>query len=609
MSQPTSFKWFRRRLSEVAMPDKQLAYGQFETPIDVADLLLGFCMRQPDDRLMDPSCGNGAILSRAVQMQRWLDPGGSSSSNLWGVELDSDAAVRAQEIVPDATIIESNFFEMEPWLDEPFDAIVGNPPYTRAEWIGWIEKDQGMSRQLAHQLSMFEDTNNLEPSTAGPGPDSRTLSKRAGLHAYFFIHGAQFLREGGRFGFVVANSWLDVAYGERLKQFLLEHFKILAIIESNVERWFSQARINTCIVILEKCSDADLRAANQVKMVRIRRPLHHLIPFHENDGRRLLFIKDLITPIMSETALDGEHIAIRGITQQALAPAEKWGYMLRAPSVLLQRTQALELHPLSSWASVRRGYTTGANSFFYLNQEKIEEWKIEESCRKPLLKSFRYVDSRRVTADDCKLEVLSIDPEFQLKGTAAGEYIKWGESEGINQRRTCRGRRPWYKLPVQHQAPLLLAKGIWERHFAPVVEGSMVVDQQLYQTYLADGVTLNAAAALLNSAWFELQLELHGRVNFGEGVLWLATYEIENLLLPDPRYLSATQANELVAAFEILLDRPLGTIYDEAMQADWQTLNAVVFDILGLSPMEGVAITEALLERMSTRKTKAASSL
>jgi type I restriction-modification system DNA methylase subunit len=364
MSQPTSFKWFRRKITEVAMPDKQLAYGQFETPVDVADLLLGFCMSQPNDRLLDPSCGNGAILSRARQMQQWLDPGGSSSSNLWGVELDSDAATNAQENVPEATIIENNFFEMAPWLDEPFDAIVGNPPYTRAEWIGWIEKDQGMTNQLAQQLSMFDNSDALAQSVDGPARASRTLSKRAGLHAYFFIHGAQFLREGGRFGFVVANGWLDVAYGERLKQFLLEHFKILAIIESNVERWFKKARINTCIVILEKCADAELRASNQVKMVRIRRPLSHLIPFHENDARRLLFIKDLITPIMSETALDSAHIAIRAISQQALAPAEKWGYMLRAPTVLLQRTQALELHPLKSWASVRRGYTTGANSFF-----------------------------------------------------------------------------------------------------------------------------------------------------------------------------------------------------------------------------------------------------
>lgn len=587
------------------MPDKRLAYGQFETPADVADLLLGFCLRRPEDRLLDPSCGNGAILARAAQMQRWLDPDGSSSARLWGVELDSEAAAHAQEVVPEAHIIRRNFFEMQPWPDGLFDALVGNPPYTRAEWIGWIEEDQRIPGQIAHQPSMFDDANGIVTARKGRASDRQILSKRAGLHAYFFLHGTQFLREGGRFGFVVPNSWLDVAYGERLKQYLLEHFKIVALIESSVERWFSQARINTCLVILEKCSDADLRAANQVKMVRVRRPLRNLIPFEKDDSRRLPYLESLITPMMAEAALEGEDISVRGVMQQGLAPAEKWGYILRAPTVLLQRSQAVELHPFKSWAAVRRGYTTGANSFFYLKQETVDEWEIEETYRKPLLKSFRNINSRKVDADDCDLELLSVGPDVRLKGTAVGEYILWGESQGFHQRRTCRGRKSWYYLPQQDEAPLLMAKGIWERHFAPVVEGSMVVDQQLYQAYLADGIALNAAAALLNSAWFELQLELHGRVNFGEGVLWMATYEIENLLLPDPRYLPSVQADELIAAFESLLDRPVGSVYDEAGQTDWQALNAVVFDILGLSPMEGVAITEALLERLSTRKTKA----
>jgi methylase of polypeptide subunit release factors len=608
MSQLTCIKWFRRSLFEVAMPDKQLAYGQFETPVDVADLLLGFCLRRPEDRLLDPSCGNGAILARAAQMQRWLDPDQSSNARLWGVELDPEAAAHAQEIVPEAHIIGRNFFEMQPRPDGLFDAIVGNPPYTRAEWISWIEKDQRIRRQFAQQLSMFDDADGIVPYRSKGRSENQTLSRRAGLHAYFFLHGTQFLREGGRFGFVVPNSWLDVAYGERLKQFLLEHFKIIALIESSVERWFSQARINTCLVILEKCSDADRRAANQVKMVRVRRPLRNLFPYKEDDSRRLPFLESLIEPIVSEDSFEDEAITTRGVTQQGLAPAEKWGYILRAPTVLLQRAQAVELHPFKSWATVRRGYTTGANAFFYLNLETIDEWEIEDLYRRPLLKSFRNTNSRKVSAGDCDLELLSVGPDDRLKGTAVGEYIKWGEDQDFHRRTTCRGRQPWYYLPQRVEAPLLMAKGIWERHFAPVVDGKLAVDQQIYQIYLADGIALNAAAALLNSAWFELQLELHGRVNFGEGVLWLATYEIESLLLPDPRYIPSVQADELVSAFEVLLARPVGSVYDEARQADWQALNAVVFDILDLSPMEGVAITEALLDRLTVRKTKAGAS-
>ena len=44
------------------MITKQRAWGQFATPTDVADLLLGFGLRRPSDRLLDPSCGDGALL-------------------------------------------------------------------------------------------------------------------------------------------------------------------------------------------------------------------------------------------------------------------------------------------------------------------------------------------------------------------------------------------------------------------------------------------------------------------------------------------------------------------------------------------------------------------
>lgn len=44
------------------MTGKQRTWGQYATPTDVADLLLGFCLRRPADRLLDPSCGDGALL-------------------------------------------------------------------------------------------------------------------------------------------------------------------------------------------------------------------------------------------------------------------------------------------------------------------------------------------------------------------------------------------------------------------------------------------------------------------------------------------------------------------------------------------------------------------
>ena len=82
----------------VTMAEKQHALGQFETPLNVADLLLGFCLRRPADRILDPGCGDGFLLSRAVDWLDWLaaSPADTASDAIRGVELDPIVAEDAQ---------------------------------------------------------------------------------------------------------------------------------------------------------------------------------------------------------------------------------------------------------------------------------------------------------------------------------------------------------------------------------------------------------------------------------------------------------------------------------------------------------------------------------
>ena len=250
---------------------------------------------------------------------------------------------------------------------------------------------------------------------------------------------------------------------------------------------------------------------------------------------------------------------MRVVRQRELHATEKWGLAWRAPAAFRQaRREAGRRHlvPLSEWATIRRGFTTGANDFFYLDPGVVVTWGIEPHFRQPLLKSLRNVDGLTVTTAACEQEVLLIPPTATVAGTAAAHYIAWGEQQGVAHRSTCSRRHPWYMLPIQEPAPLVLPKGIWGRHLAPVLADEVLVDQQLYQIQLAPGVNRLAAAALLNSSWAALQMELLGRVNFGEGVLWLAGYEVERLLLPDPRYLSAAENDELAGLFRAAAAQP-----------------------------------------------------
>jgi SAM-dependent methyltransferase len=592
----------------VMMAEKQHTLGQFDTPLNVADLLLGFCLRRPADRVLDPGCGDGFLLSRAADWLDWLaaSPADGSSDAILGVELDPIVAGEAQIRLPHAQILNQNFFALDPESFRPVDAIVGNPPYTRSQWIGQLEPAK------VRQMPMFqwvEETPAADKLPLISRKLAESLSGRSGLHAYFFLHSEQFLRESGRLGFVVPNGWLDVAYGTDLKQFLLDHFRILAIVESAVERWFATARVNTCLVILEKCGVLQRRTTNPIRLIRLKRPLHQLIPHEIGQRRRFLAVEQLISQLTPVRPYMTEDFAVHIVQQSKFRSGDKWGMALRAPTVYRHHRDHLDLFSLKQWASVQRGYTTGANEFFYLEEATVEQWSIEKRYRRPLLKSLRGIDRLRLDENDCRQEVLLIPPEDNIQGTAVADYIAWGEAQGYNQRQTCLAREPWYSLPHQSPAPLVLPKGIWHRHIAPLLETDLAVDQQLYQIQPSQHVPLLAAAALFNSAWFALQVELQGRVNFGKGLLWLATYELDEVRLPDPRRLVADQLLKLEQAFLCLAERPLAGSAPDLALPNRQALDEVVFDILGFSTAERTAVVESLQERLTSRRLRATHTL
>lgn len=597
------------------MTDKTRTFGQFETPVNVADLLLAFCLRRANDRVLDPSCGNGAMLARAEGWQRWLaDVAAAEPGLLFGVELEAEAANLAQARLPHAHILQQNFFTLSPAElggGQPLDVIVGNPPYTRSQWIARLQQAAG------EQLAMFTPPDD-DAAPAGerrelipPHLWNRYVGRRAGLHIYFLLHGLSFLREGGRFGFVLPNNWLDVAYGAGLKQFLLDHFRIVALIESNTERWFSQASVNTCLLVLERCSDPAGRAANRVRFVQLRRRLERLLPEPADDPGRYDRLESLVLRVLAPQDVETASLRARVVPQRELHAREKWGLLWRAPAAL-QRAQRearyRRLAPLAQWAAVRRGFTTGANDFFYLDAAAIAAWGIEPEFRRPLLKSLRRVAGLQVAPDACEHEVLLVPPTASIGGTAAGRYVQWGEQTGVARRSTCARRHPWYVLPMQEPAPLVLPKGIWDRHFAPLLGADMLVDQQLYQIQLKPGVARLAAAALLNNSWTALQLELVGRINFGDGVLWLAGYEVERLLLPDPRYLTPEENAALAALFERAAAEPLAAgLAAELERPARQALDEMVFALCGLDGGEGDEVRAELLERVATRQRRARS--
>jgi hypothetical protein len=150
-----------------------------------------------------------------------------------------------------------------------------------------------------------------------------------------------------------------------------------------------------------------------------------------------------------------------------------------------------------------------------------------------------------------------------------------------------------------------MAKGIWQRHFVVLPQESIAVDQQIYRLMPGPAIDPEVAAALLNSAWFALQCELHGRLNLGEGVLWLAAYELNEVELPDPRAVDPATAARLVQSFRQLAERPLTETVVDLNRLDRWGLDELVFDLIGLSPTERESVRQALLDCLTGRRQRA----
>ena len=662
------------RIFERLIPqDERHNLGQYFTSPDVVDFILRFCLQHEDHKILDPACGAGTFLVRAYQHKKLMNQRKRHEDildTLWGNDIAKFPAHLAtinlaiNDLGVDKNypnILQEDFFALlvgdkgfdpEKWrktraktlgLQERevtyprwFDAVVGNPPYTRQEEISEISpEDAEYKRKLIRRALL--DLN---------GKKIAEIGKRAGIHAYFFIHGTKFLRNEGYFGFIVSNSWLDADYGKGLQAFFLKHYKMVTIIESKVERWFEEADVNTCIVILQKCKEKKERDENLVRFVYLKKPLRHFIPpaqdMWEQQMERVNAIDNLKKTVLAHSdCYENEELRIYPKSQKELWDegfdpeadryvGAKWGKYLRAPEIFFKILEKGKdkLVPLKEVAEVRRGFTTGANEFFYLTEEEIERRGIEKAfwmhqdkrgtwVPNYVIRSPRECKSIAVNLENLKYRVLMIHKDKEdLEGTNILKYIEAGERKEFHERPTCASRERWYDLG--HQKP---ADGIWfkafnDRFLAPQnIERSFSSDR-FYAIYLKNKAVKNKLFLYLNSTLPTLIVELFGRVNLGEGALDNMTYEAASMLVLDVRRKHVSDGR----VFKKLTHRPIETVFKEIgasspeevsldkVKLDRRKLDKIVMgEILGLTDEEQLKVYRAVVDLVKSRIEKAKS--
>jgi len=412
--------------------------GQFYTPRPVAELIVKWAVGGPDDKVLDPGCGSGAFLVEAYKRLAELKlrkpfsevkhvPGDVHRQilrQLYAIDINEFPAhlttmnlamknVRVPS--PETNIFVRDYFTtvprqelLAPYIvrtpggEKParvvfadFDAIVGNPPYTR-----WTEIPEGTRSQIRARLGDLISAYNLTPQVErGVEP---------GIYVYWIMHSTGFLKEGGRLGMIISDSWLQTDYGVNFFKFLLDHYKVHAVIDISA-RVFPIPLIGACIVLLERSSSENERRGNKTVFMYLD---------VSKGGIDVDEILKLIDEVKIKTSSgqaiakelpSGAKVLIKVYTQSELVKHE--GKIVNLIFSINDVLNSLKQSPLivelsryfepsygnilylylTSIGRIRGVRNVGGEEFFYLNEDRIRQLGIPREFLYPLLPSSKHL--------------------------------------------------------------------------------------------------------------------------------------------------------------------------------------------------------------------------
>jgi adenine-specific DNA methylase len=463
--------------------------GGYYTPAPVAEFLTRWVLGGGARSLLEPSCGDGSFLEAAISSP-------SAPTVVHGVEIDSMEAeksrLRLGENSAERRVFNMDFLRFNDVAPgKIYDAVVGNPPYIRYQFLP--SETQELARELYRRHSL-------------------TFTKHLNAWAPFVVDSLDRLAPGGRLGMIVPAELLNVIHSGGLRHFLLTVCSRVLVIDPQ-ELIFDGALQGTVFLLAQK-----------------RRPddagLCGLAITYETDNKFL--------------DQDPETI-VRTSNYVPQAPShDKWMTSLltsREQEVLARAAGLADVHRFSDVATVAVGVVTGANNFFLVPDATVDLYGIRDFAHPMFGRSFHcrgVIYSQELHAKNGALGLATNFIQFGStplnelpKGAQA--YIREAEALDINERYKCRIREPWYNVPSVWATRLALLKRCHELPRLIVNEvGAYTTDTAYRVTSEHPPETL--VVSFVNSLT-ALTAELRGRA-YGGGVLELVPSEIRGLLIP-----------------------------------------------------------------------------
>ncbi|MEE1372164.1 MAG: class I SAM-dependent methyltransferase [Parolsenella sp.] len=463
--------------------------GGYYTPAEVARFLCDWAITSPRATVLEPSCGNGAISSCAVE--RLMSLGASKAetdAQVIGVELFEEEASKAALL--GGKIIAGDFFSFCKQGGEfhgPFDAIVGNPPFIRYQDFAEEYRESAFELMRSYGFKPNRLTNIWLP---------------------FLVVCCHLLSDEGRLAMVIPAELFQVKYAAETRSFLMEHFQQINVITFK-KLIFDGIQQEVVLLLAEKTAD-------------------------DQGGIRVIEATDA----SSLASLTSKSISDMP-TKRKLPGKMKWqGYYLSEDALdLLQEVKGLSgITQSSALFDINVGLVSGQNSYFLQNKDNARTRQIEQSCVGIISRSFQLNGLSLTNADfDRQIElqrnVLLFLPTEDGLTSADVQYIKQGEEQGINKNFKCRVRKPWWRVPTSWKPDAFFYRQVGSYPRIVLNEAEVHTTDTLHKVRFADGIDGKSVAVAFNNSYTFLWSELLGR-SYGGGVLTFEPSEARELPVP-----------------------------------------------------------------------------
>jgi adenine-specific DNA methylase len=475
------------------VPDGDKLRGGYYTPDPLARFVAAW-VAAAGPRLLEPSCGDGAILKHLAQ-----------NGDATGVELLPAEAHKARAAA-DAEVIVGDFFD---WLTPPrhgaFDGVAGNPPFIR--FGSWDEN---------HRVRAFElmRAQGLKP----------TRLTNAWLP--FVVGSLVAARPGGRVGLVVPAELLQVSYAAQLRAYLID-----------------------------SCSDITVVSFSELVFPGILQEVVLLLAVKGDGPATIRTVEVKNAAYLADVTLDGA--ATRAPLHES-EKWTKYFLEADQIEVLRAVRADARLAPLGTYAAVNVGVVTGRNSFFCLTADQAEALGISHHTINLLSRSAQLTGTRYTQADfvaqaaqGARTRLLAAPADLDLaREPALAQYVELGETEGVHLGYKCSIRPSWWSVPS-----VSVPEGFMLRQVSTVLrltsnKAAATSTDTVHRVFTKPGVDMDQlAVAAFNSITLAMS-EIMGR-SYGGGLLEIEPSEATSLPVPDPRLVSP----ELIEKVDLLISQ------------------------------------------------------